>query len=223
MSTQATELRPLHFLIIDNHEIVLEGIMPLLRSRYPQAQMTAAKHRAEAEEILMSGLIDLVIVEIRVPATANHSASTESGIELLEALMASPNQPGILVFSANIKPLFRLRALADSYRAGFVAVDKAASVQTLLNFVDIALQGVTYLPPEIELPATFASRWMQLLELKYNQALSDRAIARTMGLSDRSIRNYWNRIQDAFSIYDDSDKDVRIQIQLAARQAGLIH
>jgi len=223
MSTLSTETSSLHFLLIDSHEIVLEGFVPLLRSQYPQSQITIAKNTADATEIANNQFVHLIITDISLPPAANCPASIEVGIQLIEALMTGTHHPNIMVFSANVRPLFRLQEMANSYPAGFVAVDKAASVQTLLDSVGIALEGSIYLPPEVRLQADFASSWIRLLGLKYHEALSDRAIARTMGLSDRTIRNYWSRIQDAFNIYDNPDKDVRIQIQLAARQAGLIH
>ena len=61
-----------------------------------------------------------------------------------------------------------------------------------------------------------------MLVLKYEEGLSDRAISQVMGISDRTVRNYWNRIQDALNVYDDPQKDLRLQIQQAARKAGLI-
>jgi hypothetical protein len=43
-----------------------------------------------------------------------------------------------------------------------------------------------------------------------------------MGIAERTLRNYWIRIQDALEIPDDPDQDVRIQIELTARKNGLI-
>lgn len=223
MNTSTTETNTRHFLVIDSHEIVLEGIIPLLRTSYPGAQITTAKNIREAESILTQGSVDLIISDIKLPVDSEAPASVESGIRLIDNLMNGTNRSSILVFSANIKPLFRLQEIANSYPRGFVALSKSASVQSLIHFVGVALGGSIYLPAEVRLQAEFAPRWTQLLGLKYHDALSDRAIARTMGLSDRTIRNYWNRIQDALNIYDNPDKDIRVQIQLAAKQAGLIH
>ena len=87
---------------------------------------------------------------------------------------------------------------------------------------DIALRGSIYLPPEVRSRPEFDRRWLQVLTLKYEEGLSDRAIAQAMNVSDRTIRNYWARIQDALNVYDDPNKDLRMQIQSAARKAGLI-
>ena len=38
----------------------------------------------------------------------------------------------------------------------------------------------------------------------------------------RTIRNYWVRIQEALNIIEHPDKDIRVQIELKARELGLI-
>ena len=97
-----------------------------------------------------------------------------------------------------------------------------ATLQDILNAVDIALRAAIYLPPEVRSRPEFDQRWLQVLTLKYEEGLSDRAIAQAMGISDRTVRNYWSRIQDALNVYDDPQRDLRMQIQQAARKAGLV-
>ena len=62
-----------------------------------------------------------------------------------------------------------------------------------------------------------------MLHLRFEEGLTDKAIAKRMGTSDRTIRNYWIRIQDALLIGDDPDRDLRVQIELEARRIGLIN
>ena len=69
----------------------------------------------------------------------------------------------------------------------------------------------------------FDCKWLKVLKLKYQEGLSDKAIAKLMGISDRTIRNYWIKIQDWLGICDHPDQDLRVHIQLAARKAGLIN
>ncbi|MEL6158616.1 MAG: response regulator transcription factor [Cyanobacteria bacterium J06554_11] len=226
MSTQTFAVGQQRFLVVDDHEAILEGTVPALKKRYPQAQIETAKTKQSAEEKINEispGLFDLVVVDLSLPETEGAPARTEVGIQLLNMLMTSPEAPNIMVLSTNIKPLFRLKPRINAYGGGFVAMDKAYSIATMLDSVEVALRGSIYLPPEVRSRPEFDRRWLQVLELKYHEGLSDKAIAREMGLSDRTIRNYWSRIQDALNIYDDPNKDLRIQIQIAARKAGLIH
>ena len=68
----------------------------------------------------------------------------------------------------------------------------------------------------------FDPQWRELLRLRFEYGYNDRAIARKLGVSDRTIRNYWVRIQEALEINYDPDKDIRVQIELKAREIGLI-
>ena len=65
-------------------------------------------------------------------------------------------------------------------------------------------------------------QWLELLRLRFEHGYNDRAIARKLGVSERTIRNYWGKIQDALFIEDDPDKDIRVQIELKAKEIGLI-
>ncbi|MEO0936099.1 MAG: DNA-binding response regulator, partial [Cyanobacteria bacterium J06641_2] len=68
----------------------------------------------------------------------------------------------------------------------------------------------------------FDRKWLEVLTLKYQEGLSDKAIAKRMSITDRTVRNYWIRIQDALGVFDNPDEDLRVQIEIAARKSGLI-
>lgn len=44
------------------------------------------------------------------------------------------------------------------------------------------------------------------------KGLTDKAIAQKMLVSDRTVRNYWIRLQDSLGVYDEPGKELRIQI-----------
>ena len=64
--------------------------------------------------------------------------------------------------------------------------------------------------------------WLELLRLRFEHGYNDRAIAQKMGLTDRTIRNYWARIQNALNIDKHPNKDIKVLIGLKARSLGLI-
>ena len=68
----------------------------------------------------------------------------------------------------------------------------------------------------------FDPQWLELLRLRFEHGYNDLAIAKKMGLTDRTIRNYWARIRHALNISNHPDEDVKVLIQLKARQLGLI-
>ena len=219
MHMQSTSHR---FLLIDDHEAILSGILPGLQARYPTAEITTAKDVETAEKTMEQQQPNFVVVDLILPAEQQDSPSARAGVQLLERLMNSKNAPSLMVLSSTTRPLIRLKSVSNAYEGGFVALDKSMPLQDILNAVDIALRGSIYLPPEVRSRPEFDRRWLQVLTLKYEEGLSDRAIAQAMNVSDRTIRNYWARIQDALNVYDDPNKDLRMQIQSAARKAGLI-
>jgi DNA-binding NarL/FixJ family response regulator len=212
------------FLIVDDHEAILEGTLPALRSQYPSAKILTAKDRQTAQQFLVQWSPDLVMIDLSLPERPGMGANPEVGLQWLEALMqsAAPLKPNILVLSTNIKPLVRLTPMINTYEGGFAAMDKTRPIQEMLKLTDSALRGSISLPLDVRSRPEFDRKWLEVLILKFQEGLSDRAIRDRMGIAERTLRNYWIRIQDALEIVDDPEIDVRIQIELAARRSGLI-
>lgn len=210
------------FLVVDDHEAILEGTVPALQTKYPGVEIVTAQSQQEAEQQVRQSSPELVVVDLSLPETPMTAPSLEVGIRLLEFLMSRVPAPNIMVLSINVRPLVRLKPAIHIYEGGFVALDKSSPIQEMLKYVDLALRGSVYLPPEVRSRPEFDRRWLEVLLLKYQEGLSDKAIAERMGLRDRTIRNYWVRIQEALNVPDHPDQDLRIQIQIAARKAGLI-
>ncbi|NJN58613.1 MAG: response regulator transcription factor [Leptolyngbyaceae cyanobacterium SL_5_9] len=210
------------FLVIDDHEAILKGTVPALQTKYPTVEILTAKSQQEAEHYIKCYCPEFVVVDLGLPQSPAAIPSTEVGIQLLESLMHTQPAPNIMVLSINVKPLLRLKPAIHIYEGGFVALDKSLPIREMLKYVELALRGSIYLPPEVRSRPEFDRRWLEVLTLKYQEGLSDKAIAEHMGISDRTIRNYWLRIQDALNVYDHPNQDLRIQIQIAARKAGLI-
>lgn len=213
----------LRFLVVDDHEAILEGTIPALRDRYPSAEIFTAQDRKTARTQIECYHPNLVMIDLSLPEEPNALPRMDVGIQLLESLMQSHLAPNIVVLSTNIKPLVRLKPIINTYEGGFAAMDKSLPIREMLKFIDLALRGSVYLPSEVRSRPEFDEKWLEVLRLKYQEGISDRAIAERLGITDRTIRNYWVRIQDALGVYDDPERDLRVQIELAARRAGLIN
>jgi len=211
------------FLVVDDHEAVLEGTVPALKKQFPDVEILTAQDIQAARTQLTYHQPALVILDLSLPEKPYAPASSEVGIQFLKSLMSSSPAPNILVLSTNIKPLIQLKPLVNAYEGGFAAMDKALPIREMVRLVDAALRGSIYLPPEIRARPEFDRRWLEVLSLKFKEGLTDKAIAERMQLSDRTIRNYWVRLQDALDVYEEPDKDVRIQIEIAARSLGLLN
>lgn len=212
------------FLVVDDHEAILEGTVPALRRQYPTAEIVTAQNRRAAERLIEQFCPGFVLIDLSLPEESTATAYPEVGLQWLEALMRSEKarKPNILVLSTNVKPLVRLTPLINVYEGGFAAMDKSRPIREMLKLVDLSLRGSISLPPEVRSRPEFDSKWLEVLTLKFQYGLSDRAIRERMGIAERTLRNYWVRIQDALEVPDDPDQDVRIQIAIAARKSGLI-
>ncbi len=221
--TEQLESAKQKFLIVDDHEAILEGTIPALRTKYPVADIFTAKDLQAAEKLVQQYHLNLVVVDLSLPRSPGDSAKVEVGMQLLKNLMQSNDAPNIVVLSTNIKPIVRIKYIVNTYEGGFAAMDKSLPLREMLKFVDIAQRGSIYLPKEVRARPEFDRKWLEVLTLKYQEGLSDKAIARRMSITDRTVRNYWIRIQDALGVFDNPDKDLRVQIEIAARKAGLIN
>ncbi len=210
------------FLVVDDHETILEGTVPALKRSYPNAIVLTAKDGQTVQAQLKIYKPDLIVLDLSIPEKPNAPASSDVGIQILKSLLESKLAPNILVLSTNIRPLVQLKPIINAYEGGFAAMDKSLPIKEMLRLVDVALRGSIYLPPELRARPEFDRRWLEVLTLKYRDGLTDKAIAERMQVSDRTVRNYWIRLQDALGVFDEPDKDLRIQIEIAARKVGLL-
>ena len=211
------------FLVIDDHEAILRGTVPALQTAYPVAEVLTAQDIQTAQRQM--GLLPpaLIVLDLSLPAKPHAPASSEVGLHFLKTLIESKLAPNILVLSTNIQPLIQLKPMINAYEGGFSAMDKALPIRDMLRLVDFALRGSIYLPPQIRSRTEFDAKWLEVLTLKFQEGLTDKAIAYRMRVSDRTIRNYWIRLQDALDVFDEPGKELRIQIEMAARKLGLIY
>jgi DNA-binding NarL/FixJ family response regulator len=67
---------------------------------------------------------------------------------------------------------------------------------------------------------------LEVLRLAFEEGLQDKAIAQRMCVAERTVRHYWTKIQDVLGIYPEDSKqegkNIRIETEIRARQAGLI-
>ena len=55
-----------------------------------------------------------------------------------------------------------------------------------------------------------------------SEGLNDKTIAKEMNVAERTVRNYWAKLQDVLGVYQEDGKILRIQTELRAREEGLI-
>jgi DNA-binding NarL/FixJ family response regulator len=210
------------FLIVDDHESVLSGTVSTLKQAYPEAEIVTAQTAQDALKQVELKQPDLIIVDLSMPARIGETAQTETGIRLLKTLLERYRTLNIVVQSAHIRSLVRLKPAISTHEGGFTIVDKGLPMKEMLTKVDWSLQGLIYTPREMRSGLEVKPEWLEVLQLAFDEGLQDKAIAERMNVAERTVRHYWTKIQDVLDVYPDEGKNIRIQTQMRAREEGLI-
>lgn len=212
----------LTFCVIDDHESALGGTVSALAQVYPDARICTATTAQDGQQQVPAIPPDLLIIDLALPPVAGATAQPSTGIALLRTLMTHCPDLNIVVQSAHVRSLVRLKPMIDTHRGGFTIVDKGLPLTTLLEKVEWALQGAIYLPGEMRLGIEVQPEWLQVLQLAFERGFQDKLIAQHMNLSERTIRHYWQRLQAALNVDPTAGENRRIRTAIQARAAGLI-
>jgi DNA-binding NarL/FixJ family response regulator len=212
-------------LVIDDHDAVINGTIDAISSQYPDVDILKAKTAQEALEKLNSFPDrDIVITDLSLPDKQGNKPQPEIGIQLLRKIMEKYPSLNLVVQSADARALIRLRPQINEHEGGFTVVDKSEPIEQMLTKVEWSLQGINFTPKEMRTGTVpeLKEEWQTLLELAFNECLTDKEIAKKMCIGERTVRNYWTKIQDALEIYPEEEKNLRLQTEKKAREIGLI-
>ncbi|KYC35334.1 regulator [Scytonema hofmannii PCC 7110] len=214
----------LNILVIDDHESVLSGTIDILQKQYPEAKFSTALTSKNALDQVTRLNPDVVVMDLSIPDSPGMLPRPETGVQLLKTLMKEFPNLNLVVQSAHARTLVRIRPNIDTHKGGFTVADKSLSSKEMLIRVDWALQGLTHTKDlkGIHAGLEIKPEWLKVLTLAFEQGLQDKAIAEQMCVSERMVRHYWNKLQDALNVYPEEGKNIRIQTEMRARDEGLI-
>ncbi|MEQ8963538.1 MAG: response regulator, partial [Coleofasciculus sp. C2-GNP5-27] len=95
--------------MVDDHEAVLDGTVNLLTKQYPEADVITAQTARGAQQQVEGAQPDLAILDLSIPEQPGDMARTETGIQLLRTLMEQYPTLNIVVQSAHVRSLVRLK------------------------------------------------------------------------------------------------------------------
>lgn len=224
MNQKLPELAVQKFLVIDDHELVLGGTLEVLRRQYPDAEILTAQNAQNAQEQVERFQPDLVVMDLSIPEKPGVPARTDTGIQLLRTLMKNYPTLNLVVQSAHVRTLVRVRPEIDVHKGGFTVADKSLSSKEMLTRVNWTLQGLTHTKDIKGIHSGWEVKpeWLTVLTLAFGEGLQDKAIAERMCVSERMVRHYWTKVQDVLGIYPEEGKNIRIQTEMRAREEGLI-
>lgn len=207
---------------IDDHTMILNGVVNLLKQKYVEAEVQVAQTRQAGLELIAHFHPDLVVIDLAIPDRSGEKASAEIGVALVETLIRQYPTLNIAVLSANTNPLIRLKPQIDNHEGGFTVSDKGWANEEIVKKVNMALEGGRYLPKDMKLGLEFKSEWLELLRLAYQEGLTDKMIAKRMNVSEKTVQNYFHKVQDVLEVYLEEGQNLRIQTGNKAREVGLI-
>jgi DNA-binding NarL/FixJ family response regulator len=221
MNQDSPEQKKQKILVVDDHELMLGGTLNVLKQRFPVAEICTAKTAEEVSKQLQNFEPDLVILDLQIPEKTGTRAQIETGIQLLEKLLKQYPTLNLMVQSANVKHLVRLKQDIDNHEGGFTITDKAIAEAEMLTRADWAMQGLTH-TKDLKLRIEIKPDWLKVLELAA-EGLTDKAIANKIHMSERTVRIYWTKVQDALDVYPDEGISLRVLTLKRAREEGLIN
>ncbi|WP_414550142.1 response regulator [Anabaena sp. CCY 0017] len=224
MKPALSEQSLIKILVIDDHELVLGGTVELLRKHYSDAEFITAVNAENALNQITESQPDLVVMDLSIPEHAGTTARPDTGIQLLRTLMKDYQNLNLVVQSAHVRTLVRIRPDIDSHKGGFTVADKSLTTKEMLTRADWALQGLTHTKDikGIHSGLEVKPEWLRVLTLAFEEGLQDKTIAERICISERMVRHYWSKLQDALDVYPEEGRNIRIQTEMRAREKGLI-
>jgi DNA-binding NarL/FixJ family response regulator len=161
-------------LIVDDHEIVRNGLRNLLMS-VPGTRITEAATGRDALVRLRQDRPDLVLLDLNLPGIG--------GLELLRRMLVEDKTAQILVLSMHAEPLYAARAMELGAR-GYLS--KNASADEVLTAVRRITDGGRYIENEIaqDLALQTIAPGHGLQDLTERELEIMRLLAEGMGLSE---------------------------------------
>jgi DNA-binding NarL/FixJ family response regulator len=194
-----------HFLLVDDHAIMIDGLRMVLAVSFPSATFAAASSLQEA--LALDGKPDVAVLDLILPGL--------SGMEGVALLQRRWPQIGIVMLSSQDDEETRKMALA---RGANVFISKAEAGSRLADVVRLLLVDEDGVSAETTKPlakSLLTPRQCEVLELM-SQGLTNKAIAKKLSLSDNTVRRH---LQNIFSYLGVS---TRTEAVFAAHQIGVL-
>ncbi len=188
-------------LLIDDHAVFRDGLRLLLSGLQSRMELLEAATYEAAECLLEQEAaldLDLVLLDLGLPGIAQ--------MEALRRLREKLPEVPIVVLSADETPWAMEQALRLGAR-GYIP--KATEGPIIVQAIELVLAGGTYVPAEIlsweeqrrndDLCARLTPRQCQIMQ-QLCLGLSNKEIAKTLGLSESTVRAHVGAILKALGV-----------------------
>ena len=191
-------------MIVDDHEVVREGLRSLLRRRQELAVVGEASSMASAIEEARRTEPDVIIMDVRLP--------DGSGVEACREIRAERPETKVIMLTSYADE----EAVFASIMAGAVGyLLKQTSTKTLIEAIERVMQGESLLDPAVtqrvlervrsgkqdedEELALLSEQERKILDL-IATGMTNKEIAKEIFLSDKTVKNYVSSILSKLSL-----------------------
>jgi DNA-binding NarL/FixJ family response regulator len=193
---------PMHLLLVDDHQIVREGLKRLLAPDENQWAITEVSSGHQALDCLRQRSVNLAIVDLSMPGM--------SGLDLIRRIKSDHPRTAVLVLSMHAEEQYAMRAFKLGAN-GYVTKDSAAT--ELLSAVRKVVAGGTYVSASLAERVVqqlngvtqttrhddLSNREIEVLQrIVAGQRLTD--IAEALNLSVKTVSTHKARIQDKLDL-----------------------
>ncbi len=202
-------------LVIDDHDIVRQGVRRLL-STLPDAQVIEAATAADGFDQYGREKPDVVVLDINLAGG--------SGLALLERLRQSDPKARVVMFSMHADASYANRAL-KSGATGFVS--KTARAEELIEAVKLARSGQRYVDKSLANAMALGAGYgdpLSVLTMRETDILrllgdgrSLTDIATTLGIAYKTVANTCTRMKEKLGVERTADL-IRIAIERNAER-----
>lgn len=194
----------IRLMLVDDHEVLRQGLRFMLRDDPDVAIVAEAGDGLEAIERMGEAQPDVVLLDVKMPNL--------DGLETLRRIRGTWPEIPVLIFTVYDDPEYVEEAL-QSGASGYLL--KSVSREELVRAVHAARDGSGYLQAEITRPilarfartvplpmkAHLSPRETEVVQLMA-EGLSNRQIARQLGLSEATVKSYLSQLFEKLGAAD---------------------
>jgi DNA-binding NarL/FixJ family response regulator len=199
--TEATLMSIIRLLLVDDHEVIIDGVRAMLRNHADEVEVSAAvKTVPEAMQILAQQSLDLILTDARL--------KTGSGFELLEQVVGAGIETPVVFYTAYDDEAYLFRALRGGAR-GYIL--KQATSTELVGLLTRVMEGEITIDPSIAGRVALLAARLQLgefwpgahLGLTHRESeilelivkgMSTKSIAQNLFLGEETVKSHLSSI-----------------------------
>jgi DNA-binding NarL/FixJ family response regulator len=193
--------------VVDDHPVFRDGLVALVASLPDMDVVATASDGPEAIDAVRDGAVDVVLMDLNLP--------TMSGVEATAAITARPGAPAVLVITMvddDDTVVAALKAGARGYvLKGAPGEEIAAAVRTVAGggavfgagvASQVLAQTTTREDSAVQAAHPALTERERAVLTLVSEGASNPQIARTLGLSLKTVQNYVSRILDKLQLAD---------------------